>query len=152
MNHTPCVVPIVTPFIRSAKLAGSAALATLLLACTGAATAQEEDATDQTRMRVFQAGPDLEAPASTGVEALPGSELWAQAQLITTYSLNEDLNPFDIKVDVEGDKVILTGSVETSAQRELAGSLARDLSGIAEVDNRLRVAPAGDLAAPASPR
>jgi hypothetical protein len=139
------VVSTVTPFICPVMLAA------LLLACTGVAVGQEDDA-DSTRMQVFPPGPTVEAPADTGVEAPPGSDLWAEARLITTYSLNEDLNPFDIMVDVEGGTVILTGTVETAAQRELAGTLARDLSGIAQVENRLDVAPAGDRAVPARPR
>jgi hypothetical protein len=144
-SPVPSVVSTVTTFICPAMLAA------LLLACTGVAAAQEE-VIDPTRMQVFPPAPNIDAPAGTGVEAPPGSDLWAEARLITTYSLNEDLNPFDIMVDVDGDKVILTGTVETAAQRELAGSLARDLSGIAEVDNRLGVAPAGDRAVPARPR
>lgn len=145
-SPAPSVLSAVTPFICPAMLAA------LLLACTGLAAAQEEDVTDPTRLQVFPPAPNTDASAGTGVEAPPGSDLWAEARLITTYSLDEDLNPFDIMVDVEGDKVILTGTVETAAQRELAGSLARDLSGIAEVDNRLGVGPAGDPAVPASPR
>jgi hypothetical protein len=146
MKSVPSVVSTVTPLICPAMLAA------LLLACTGVTAAQEDDGLDPTRMQVFPPGPNTEAPAGTGVEAPPGSDLWAEARLITTYSLDKELNPFDISVDVEGDKVILTGTVETAAQRELAGSLARDLSGIAEVDNRLGVAPAGDRAVPARPR
>jgi hypothetical protein len=145
MNPASSVVPAVTPLICPAMLAG------LLLVCTGAAAAPE-DVTDPSRLQVFPPAPNTDAPVSTGVEAPPGSDLWAEARLITSYSLNKDLNPFDIQVDVEGDKVILTGTVETAAQRELAGSLARDLTGIAEVDNRLGVAPAGDRAVPARPR
>jgi osmotically-inducible protein OsmY len=83
------------------------------------------------------------SPEHTGVEAPPGSELWAEARLMTTYSLNEHLNPFDIDVDVEGDTVILSGVLGSPVERDLAVRLARDLSGIDKVDDRLQVASPG---------
>jgi osmotically-inducible protein OsmY len=87
----------------------------------------------------------------TGIEAPPGSDLWTKARLITTYSIDEHLSPFDIGVDVDGDRVTLTGTVDSAEERRLAGRLARELAGIARVENRLRVAPAGTAGARSSP-
>ncbi len=88
----------------------------------------------------------------TGVEAPPGSDLWARARLITTYSLNEHLNPFDITVDVEGDTVTLSGTLDSPVQRELAVRLARDLTGIDTVVDRLQVMPPpGEAVSPPNP-
>jgi osmotically-inducible protein OsmY len=64
-----------------------------------------------------------------------------RARLLTTFSLNEYLHAFDIGVGVTDDTVTLTGTVDSPAARDLAGRLARDLSGIAAVDNQLRVVP-----------
>lgn len=126
------------------------ALAVLLLAGGGAAVAQSDEA-GQTRLQEpLTALPDA-SPEHTGVEAPPGSDLWAEARLITTYSLNEHLNPFDIDVDVEGDTVTLSGVLDSPAERELAVRLARDLSGIDNVDDRLQVEPSGEAVRSANP-
>jgi hyperosmotically inducible periplasmic protein len=104
-------------------------LAVLLLGSAGGTAAQDgEPGHNPTRGPLTVLPGD--SPEHTGVEATRGSELWAEARLITTYSLNEHLNPFDIDVDVEGDTVILSGVLDSPAERDLAVRLARDLSGI----------------------
>lgn len=125
-------------------------LAILLLATGSAATAQDAEPR-QDRMQEPLTALPANSLEHTGVEAPPGSELWAEARLTTTYSLNEHLNPFDIGVDVEGDTVILSGVLDNPAERELAIRLARDLSGIDNVDDRLRLAPAGEAAPRTNP-
>jgi osmotically-inducible protein OsmY len=92
-----------------------------------------------------------DTPEQTGIEAPPGSEIWAEARLITTYSLNEHLNPFDITVDVEDDTVTLSGKMDSPVERDLAVSLARDLIGIDNVVDRLQIAPPGAAAPGANP-
>ena len=126
------------------------ALAVLLLAGGGAAVAQSDEA-GQTRLQEPLTALPHAAPEHTGVEAPPGSDLWAEARLITTYSLNEHLNPFDIDVDVEGDTVTLSGVLDSPAERELAVRLARELSGIDNVDDRLQVEPSGEAVPRANP-
>ena len=126
------------------------ALAVLLLASGGDATAQSDEAGQNRLQEPLTALPDA-SPEHTGVEAPPGSDLWAEARLITTYSLNEHLNPFDIDVDVEGDTVTLSGVLDSPAERELAVRLARDLSGIDNVDDRLQVEPSGEAVPRANP-
>jgi osmotically-inducible protein OsmY len=148
MTDMPSPSPNLGAGNRAASSVALAVAAALLLA--GTALAQDR-ATEQRPTQPPPADPSSAAEDPTGPGALPGSELWAEARLITTYSLNEHLNPFDIDVDVEGDTVILAGTVEDQAQRELAVRLARELSGIDNVDDRLEVAPAGDTVAPANP-
>ncbi len=126
------------------------ALAVFLLASGGGATAQSDEAGQNRLQEPLTALPDA-SPEHTGVEAPPGSDLWAEARLITTYSLNEHLNPFDIDVDVEGDTVTLSGVLDSPAERELAVRLARDLSGIDNVDDRLQVEPSGEAVPSANP-
>ncbi len=69
------------------------------------------------------------------------SDVWMEAQLSTTYALNEHLNPFNINVDVTNGVVILTGEVESDVDRDLAGQIAQGMEGISQVRNNLTVAP-----------
>jgi len=53
--------------------------------------------------------------------------------------LNEHLNPFEIDIDVEGNKAILEGEVDSEIDKDLAESLAEGIEGITSVENRLTV-------------
>lgn len=67
------------------------------------------------------------------------SDLWLKAALVTTYTLNQHLNPFDIEVEVTDGAAVLRGSVDSSVEKDLAGELARGVDGITAVDNRLEI-------------
>jgi len=69
------------------------------------------------------------------------SDLWLQATLVTTYALNEHLDPLRIDVDVEHGLATLSGSVDSDVQRDLAGELAAGVDGIKQVNNELQVQP-----------
>lgn len=69
------------------------------------------------------------------------SDLWLQAALVTTYTLNEHLNPLRIDVDVEQGVATLSGSVNSDVERDLAGELAASVDGIRQVNNELQVHP-----------
>jgi osmotically-inducible protein OsmY len=69
------------------------------------------------------------------------SDLWLQATLVTTYALNEHLNPLRIDVDVEQGVATLSGSVDSDVERDLAGELAAGVDGIKQVNNELQVQP-----------
>lgn len=73
-----------------------------------------------------------------GVEA---ADLWAEASLTTTYTLNRHLNPFDIEVDVNKGVATLQGSVDNEVERDLAEELAMGVEKINEVENRLEINP-----------
>jgi hyperosmotically inducible protein len=53
-----------------------------------------------------------------------------------------DINPFDIDVGSNKGIVTLSGRVDTEAQRDKAGRLARDTEGVRGVENLIKV---GDL-------
>lgn len=69
------------------------------------------------------------------------SDLWLESKLVTTYALNEHLNPFDIGVDVVDGKAIITGVVDNEAEKDLAEELAKGIEGIREVENNLLIKP-----------
>ncbi len=85
-------------------------------------------------LMLWAAGAGMSASASER-----GGDLWKEAQLTTTYSLNRHLNPFDIDINVNGDKAVLRGQVESAIERDLAEQLALGIDGIERVDNGLKV-------------
>ncbi|MFC6669946.1 BON domain-containing protein [Marinobacterium aestuariivivens] len=68
-------------------------------------------------------------------------DLWVKAKLETTYLLNRQLNPFDIKTDIKDGVAVLSGTVESDVERDLAEALALSIEGIQEVKNELKVDP-----------
>lgn len=70
-----------------------------------------------------------------------GSDLWAEASLTTTYTLNRHLNPFDIDVEVRNGVATLKGTVDSMVEKDLAEELALGVDNIQEVVNNLEVNP-----------
>jgi osmotically-inducible protein OsmY len=62
-----------------------------------------------------------------------------EGSIWTAIALNRHLSPFSINVEVEGDTAVLTGSVESDVDRDLAKQVALGVDGIERVDNRLTV-------------
>ncbi|MGB7930802.1 MAG: BON domain-containing protein [Gammaproteobacteria bacterium] len=82
----------------------------------------------------------LSAPVLAAGDDQP-SDTWLKASLMTTYTLNRQLNPFKIDAEVENGVVTLRGTVESDVERDHAGELARGVDGIREVKNELKVSP-----------
>jgi len=80
---------------------------------------------------------DTELPDA--VKQMAGSDLAIESRLITAYSLNEHLNPFDIQVDSENGIVTIDGAVPSEVQHDLALQIARDLGAVREVKDQLKV-------------
>jgi osmotically-inducible protein OsmY len=59
-----------------------------------------------------------------------------KAKLTTTYTLNRQLNPFDIKTDVNDGVATLSGTVDSDAEGELAGQIAQNTNGVSDVDRQ----------------
>lgn len=74
------------------------------------------------------------------------SDIWLEAQLVTSYTLNEHLNPFKIDVDVQDGVANITGSVDSTIERDLAVEIARSIDGIREVKEDLTIGPAEEPA------
>lgn len=75
-------------------------------------------------------------PERTAAASLEDQALAAQRALLA----NSNLRSFDLRVQVEGDRLVLRGQVETPAEKDLAGLLARDAAS-GPVENRLEIRP-----------
>lgn len=79
------------------------------------------------------------ADTSSGKSDHGFSDEWIKTKLVTAYTLNEHLNPFELDVDVDGGVVRLTGQVENGIDRDLAGEIARGLDGVSKVENQIQI-------------
>ncbi len=71
-------------------------------------------------------------------------DAWIDGKLEASYLLNSELNNFKINTEVEGGNVLLTGSVQSDAHKDLATEIAKNLDGVADVTNNLVVSEKGD--------
>ncbi|WP_051230547.1 BON domain-containing protein [Haliea salexigens] len=67
-------------------------------------------------------------------------DAWLEGKLETVYLFNRHLNNFTIDPEVAHGAVVLTGTVDSTVSKELAGELAQGVEGITDVTNRLTVA------------
>jgi osmotically-inducible protein OsmY len=66
-------------------------------------------------------------------------DAWITGKIEAVYTLNRHLNPFAINTDVENGVVLLTGSVKSDIDRDLAEEIAKGIEGVTEVNNELTV-------------
>ena len=71
-------------------------------------------------------------------------DAWIDGKLEASYLLNSELDNFKINTEVENGNVVLTGSVQSEAHKDLAGQIAKNLDGVANVTNNLVVGEKGD--------
>ncbi|PTU74426.1 BON domain-containing protein [Pseudomonas mangrovi] len=81
-------------------------------------------------------------PLTASADSADLREARQEGSIWTAITLNRHLNPFTIDVDVENGTAILSGSVESDIDRDLAEQVALGIDGIEKVDNRLKVDPA----------
>src|SRR5215470_13266345 len=62
-------------------------------------------------------------------------------QVKTAFALSKRLSAYDIAVETKEGVVTLTGQTPSEIDKELAGDVARDTTGVKQVDNQLRVEP-----------
>lgn len=67
------------------------------------------------------------------------SDGWLKTKLVTAYTLNRHLSPFEIDTEITNGKAKLTGTVESGVERELAERIAMTVDGITSVDNQLKI-------------
>ena len=78
------------------------------------------------------------------------SNVWRDGKLETVFLLNRHLNNFAIETEVEGNRVVLSGKVESEVDKDLAEELALGVEGISDVDNRLQVVSSEEAKAEAN--
>ena len=66
-------------------------------------------------------------------------DAWLDGKLETAYLFNTHLNNFNIDTDVKGGVAYLSGTVESSIDKSLAGEIAAGIDGIKDVKNDLVV-------------
>jgi osmotically-inducible protein OsmY len=98
-------------------------------------TADVIKVSDEVRLRGQTAPAATSASPAPSPIAAPGDRARAAKQALAA---NPSLATYDIQVREEGGKVILSGRVKTTAEKDLAGLLARNATG-AQVDNALEV-------------
>ena len=74
-------------------------------------------------------------------------DAWIDGKIEASYALNSYLNPFAIDTHVENGSVLLTGTVESQIDKDLAGEIAQGVEGVTEVRNALTVKPDSQKAA-----
>lgn len=67
------------------------------------------------------------------------NDAWIDGKAEATLLFNGNLNNFDIDTDVKEGVVILTGQVDSSVDKKLAGELVKGIKGVKSVDNKLMV-------------
>lgn len=90
---------------------------------------------------------DSPAPHSACESYAPSGDRWIDTRLDTVYLLNTHLNQYAISTEVRSGVVLLSGSVRSDIDRDLAEEIARSVPGVHAVHNALRV----DAQAPVSP-
>lgn len=77
---------------------------------------------------------------AAGVTKADDKQLSPLASAVKTrLQFNEYTSDLDIRVEADGDVVILKGDVPTQEKRELAETIASNTLGVEEVDNQLNV-------------
>ena len=67
------------------------------------------------------------------------SDLVIKTKIVTAYTLNSQLNPFDVKVTVENGNVTLAGSVQMQGEKDLAEQIAKGVDGVGTITNNLKI-------------
>lgn len=62
-----------------------------------------------------------------------------EAKIWAKYAMHEEMNPFEIDVDVDHGRVTLAGTVDTNAEAKLAEVLISDMKGVESIQNDLKV-------------
>ncbi|HZF31628.1 MAG TPA: BON domain-containing protein [Gammaproteobacteria bacterium] len=92
--------------------------------------------------------------ALAGAQAYAGDftgdakDAWITGKLEAVYALNTHLDAFAIETHTTAGKVHLTGTVDDSIDKDLAGELAKGIDGVVSVDNELTVKGGTRAAAP----
>ena len=71
-------------------------------------------------------------------------DAWLDGKVETALMLNTKINNFDINTDVKNGVAILSGEVDSKAEKDLARQLAANVSGVSEVRDEITVSTPQD--------
>lgn len=120
-----------------------------LLAAGCDRTPEEEDRTDRTagetidqttadaRNQADRMGDTLESKADQAGQAFDDAGITASIK--GKYLVDDTLKGLQISVDTDQGVVMLTGSVQNEAAKELATQIAQGVEGVVRVDNQLTI-------------
>ena len=100
-----------------------------------------------TALAVTMALGTLSFPAAADSVADKLSEANKEGRIWTSFALNPHLDALDLKVDVDGETAVLSGTVPGAIERDLAEQVALGVSGVKQIDNRIRIDPTLEPAA-----
>ncbi|MDY0212303.1 MAG: BON domain-containing protein [Desulfuromonadaceae bacterium] len=69
------------------------------------------------------------------------SDVWLKASIVTSYTLNQNLNPFDLDVEVRNGNASLRGTVDSEVEKDLAIAIAKGVEGIKDVKSNITIEP-----------
>lgn len=107
-----------------------------LLTYNVAAYAQTSSSSDTPTPAMQQVKPPAANNVLTKCDEL-ASDTILKTRLQTMYSLNPELERFNIRVDANNGVVTLNGAVQNSAQHDLAVTLAHDVEGVQDVKDNI---------------
>lgn len=118
---------------RGLAIAGLSLAPFALLAAPGVA--------DQHNPMIKTAAAETAGGNSDEVRSFSGAayDAFLEGRLVTAYTVNRNLNPFDLSVDVKNQKATIGGAVETEAQRALAVEIASGIDAITDVDSEIKI-------------
>lgn len=69
------------------------------------------------------------------------NDAWLDGKIETALMLNSELNNFEIDTTVNKSAAILSGTVSSEIEKDLAGQISENVDGVKSVDNRIEVDP-----------
>ncbi|TDR23686.1 BON domain-containing protein [Marinicella litoralis] len=72
-------------------------------------------------------------------------DAWLDGKVETALLVNRHLNNFTIDTDVKKGKAILSGTVNSEIDRDLAAKIAKSIEGVSSVDNKIIVKKAEEM-------
>jgi osmotically-inducible protein OsmY len=86
--------------------------------------------------------PQAPVPQAASQVLQQASDTTTTGKVKSAFALSKRLSVYDIGVTTQTGVVTLTGQVPTEIDKELAGNVARDTTGVNQVSNQLQVEPA----------
>ena len=126
---------------RSTLVVAAAVAALSLAACNRADERTADVRSDNASAKTERAGAEVKQVASQATSSVKGavSDASITASVNAQLASDSELSALRIDVDTQAGKVALKGSAPNAAARERAAKVAREVTGVTDVDNQLAV-------------